>query len=189
MRAQVTFTLGKQYIPIETGLIPLDSVRVGKGVFLSTTDMTTHPCAMYSELDGYMAFPSKKSFDDRFPNATASPPRQMCAPNAAMCVSPTSIPDHFVSFNIPLGIDWLPVVAAENMESLSNNVFVHLVVSAKDRGLSPHPPPRWALPRVPRHRLTKKNVLELATDARVGIAALQTRSECRSPTTARRRSR
>eukprot|EP00961_Rhodomonas_salina_P160639 2163074-Rhodomonas_salina.2 len=53
---QVTFTLGAQYEPIESGLIPLDSVRAGKGTFFSDVDTAdptadgdmTHVCAAYT---------------------------------------------------------------------------------------------------------------------------------------------
>eukprot|EP00961_Rhodomonas_salina_P166577 2244717-Rhodomonas_salina.1 len=75
---------------------------------------------------------SKAVFDSRLND-------QSCAPDADMCVSPATIPDSFVSFNIPLGIDWLP----EEDNSLANNVFVHLVVTAEDKiargsGMSPN---------------------------------------------------
>eukprot|EP00961_Rhodomonas_salina_P217850 2943917-Rhodomonas_salina.1 len=51
---------------------------------------------------------------------------QDCAPGAKMCVSPSQTPDNFVSFNIPLGVDWYP----EPSNDLSKNVFVHMVINA-----------------------------------------------------------
>jgi len=53
---------------------------------------------------------------------------QDCAPGANMCVSPISTPDNFVSYNIPLGVDWYP----EPSNDLSQNVFVHMVINALD---------------------------------------------------------
>eukprot|EP00961_Rhodomonas_salina_P298455 3938101-Rhodomonas_salina.1 len=53
---------------------------------------------------------------------------QECGPAAAMCSSPATIPDSFVAFNIPLGIDFF----GDPSQQLENNVFVHLVVSAVD---------------------------------------------------------
>lgn len=47
-----------------------------------------------------------------------------------MCSNPTNIPDQFVAFNVPLGLDWLPEAASD----LSNNVFVDLVITAELRG-------------------------------------------------------
>eukprot|EP00961_Rhodomonas_salina_P198790 2681375-Rhodomonas_salina.1 len=71
--------------------------------------------------------PSKAVFDERIP-FPPSATSQQCAPAAGMCLNPASIPDNFVVFNIPLGVDWLPEPASD----LSENVFVDLVVSAVD---------------------------------------------------------
>jgi len=121
---QVTFTLGAQYQPIETGLIPLDSVRVGKGGFFQSAEPSfLHPCSLYAA--NSPAFP-RATFDSRLPQTDGS---QACAPRAAMCVNPATIPDQFVSFNVPLGIDWLPAASTD----LSANVFVDMVVSAIDQ--------------------------------------------------------
>mmetsp|Transcript_47566 Transcript_47566/g.97251 ORF Transcript_47566/g.97251 Transcript_47566/m.97251 type:complete len:1470 (+) Transcript_47566:139-4548(+) len=118
---QVTFTLGDQYSPIETDLIPLDSVLVAKGVFADSTatELTRfHACSDFDQ--EVSPFASDGTFMDRF--------EQDCAPNAQMCDNPTTIPDQFVSFNIPLGIGWLPDASS----ALDSNVFVSMVVSALD---------------------------------------------------------
>jgi len=46
-----------------------------------------------------------------------------------MCKDTTTLEDQFVTFNIPLGIDWLPAESA----TLENFVFVHLVVTADSK--------------------------------------------------------
>mmetsp|Transcript_15046 Transcript_15046/g.30313 ORF Transcript_15046/g.30313 Transcript_15046/m.30313 type:complete len:1145 (+) Transcript_15046:57-3491(+) len=113
---QVTFTLGSQYnVNTNDGLIPLSSVRAGKGTFFDSTTLD-HKCTEYTE--------------DTFLNKTTFELRrlQSCAPSAAMCSSPSSIPDSFVSFNIPLGIGYYP----DPSNTLSNNIFVDMVISAVD---------------------------------------------------------
>eukprot|EP00961_Rhodomonas_salina_P129035 1738629-Rhodomonas_salina.1 len=113
---QVTFTMGSQYdINSNSDLIPLDSVRAGSGTFFDDAGML-HRCSEW----GDSSFPEKDLFISRL--------GQACGPAAAMCTSPESVADHFVSFNIPLGIDFFPAPA----QDLSSNVFVHLVVSAVD---------------------------------------------------------
>mmetsp|Transcript_28803 Transcript_28803/g.68855 ORF Transcript_28803/g.68855 Transcript_28803/m.68855 type:complete len:1495 (+) Transcript_28803:34-4518(+) len=141
---QVTFTMGSKYEPMFPGtpqaeLIPLDSVRVSKGGDFEeeeTQDTLFDACLEYnaptSSENVVFDADSKAVFDSRLND-------QSCAPDADMCVSPATIPDSFVSFNIPLGIDWLP----EEDNSLANNVFVHLVVTAEDKiargsGMSPN---------------------------------------------------
>eukprot|EP00961_Rhodomonas_salina_P170950 2304978-Rhodomonas_salina.1 len=117
--------MGAQYQPIETGLIPLDSVLISKGDFqtsAATLATRSHSCLQYDDA----SFQDKDVFDSRFYDDQSG--RQSCAPNAVMCSSPATVPDQFVAFNIPLGLDWLP--AASN--DLSANVFVSLVVSAID---------------------------------------------------------
>ncbi len=52
---------------------------------------------------------------------------QSCGPQSDMCVSPLSVPDQFVSFNIPLGFE---VFDGQADSSLSNNIFVSMVVNA-----------------------------------------------------------
>eukprot|EP00286_Rhodomonas_abbreviata_P019523 CAMPEP_0181303338 /NCGR_PEP_ID=MMETSP1101-20121128/8501_1 /TAXON_ID=46948 /ORGANISM="Rhodomonas abbreviata, Strain Caron Lab Isolate" /LENGTH=1216 /DNA_ID=CAMNT_0023408897 /DNA_START=61 /DNA_END=3711 /DNA_ORIENTATION=- len=111
---QVTFTLGTQYQPIETGLIPIDSVRAGQGTFYSEDSME-HKCKSYTQ----------NEFPGRFDTLLQT---QTCAPAATMCENPASIPDQFVSFNIPLGIAYYQ----DPQNDLSSNVFVSLVVSAID---------------------------------------------------------
>jgi len=119
---QVTFTLGAQYQPIETGLVPSDSVRVSKGTFISsaaTLDTEMHACQLYK--DGSLE--EQTTLDERLDLAV-----QPCGPGAVMCENPAQITDQFVSFNIPLGIDWLPSATSD----LSENVFVDMVVSVID---------------------------------------------------------
>eukprot|EP00961_Rhodomonas_salina_P269453 3640498-Rhodomonas_salina.4 len=123
---QVTFTVGPQYdINENSGLIPLDSVRAGKGTFFSQGGLV-HKCMDYT--DG--SFADVAAF-----NASLLQP---CAPGASMCVSPASIPDQFVVFNIPLGLDYFGDAAND----LSNNIFVDMVISAVDtvaRGKATNP--------------------------------------------------
>eukprot|EP00961_Rhodomonas_salina_P297721 3937436-Rhodomonas_salina.1 len=78
-----------------------------------------HKCLEWTEEPGY-TFASKDVF-----NTTLV---QECSPGASMCLSPASAPDHFASFNIPLGIDFFP----DASPSLANNIFVDFVVSAID---------------------------------------------------------
>eukprot|EP00961_Rhodomonas_salina_P231811 3131790-Rhodomonas_salina.2 len=137
---QVTFTLGSQYKvnnnpnadKYESGLIPLDSVRVGRGTFFDSSTME-HVCQEYelaeddlvddtSQMVGLAVGRVKKSdFDD----ALAQP----CGPSSSMCASPSSIPDQFVSFNIPLGKE---IFDGQASNTLSNNIFVDFVVNALD---------------------------------------------------------
>jgi len=122
---QVTFTLGTQYQPNQnSGIIPLDSVRVGKGEFYTSPESGfTHTCSLYTS--NSPDFP-RETFDSRLPQPDGS---QSCAPPAVMCHSPPSTPDHFVAFNVPLGIDWLPSASA----SLASNVFLDMIVSVVDQ--------------------------------------------------------
>eukprot|EP00961_Rhodomonas_salina_P058840 790430-Rhodomonas_salina.1 len=119
---QVTFTMGATYSPNPDsgGLIPMDSVRAGRGTFFSTTTLE-HLCDMYDEgndteggdnvgLSGYT--------DEIF--AFNQMVQQACGPKSAMCASPTSVPDQFVSFNIPLGFEVFDGQASNNLE---NNIF------------------------------------------------------------------
>jgi len=131
---QVTFTLSSQIdINQNSGLIPLDSVRVGKGTFLDDVNLDPSANGMVHKCTDYntprvnttlfpalpeWAFDQKPTFDARM--------SQDCSPSAPMCTSPSSIPDHFVSFNIPLGMDYFPITKND----LSNNIFVDMVVSA-----------------------------------------------------------
>jgi len=130
---QVTFTLGTQYEPMGAGtaeseIIPLDSVRVGKGGRFSsqtTQDTMYHACTEYTN----PAEAGNTVFDQDTIDTFKSRFDADCAPAAAMCVNPTSIPDSFVSFNVPLGVEWLPAPSAQ----LASQVFVELVVSAQDK--------------------------------------------------------
>eukprot|EP00961_Rhodomonas_salina_P006255 84725-Rhodomonas_salina.1 len=120
---QVTFTLGSQYKPnSNTGIVPLDSVRVGTGSRFPASTFMEYPCVAY--VSDPPTFAAKDVFDARLPSAGA----QQCAPNARMCVNPETIPDNFVSFNVPLGIDWLPKPSSD----LSEKVYVQMVVSVVD---------------------------------------------------------
>eukprot|EP00286_Rhodomonas_abbreviata_P027165 CAMPEP_0181304788 /NCGR_PEP_ID=MMETSP1101-20121128/9353_1 /TAXON_ID=46948 /ORGANISM="Rhodomonas abbreviata, Strain Caron Lab Isolate" /LENGTH=1307 /DNA_ID=CAMNT_0023410601 /DNA_START=14 /DNA_END=3937 /DNA_ORIENTATION=- len=146
---QVTFTLGSQYRPNENeGLIPLTSVRTGKGDFMSTVDgIMDHSCAQwakgagstqdfttspsYPAFSGYSDFAQQTTFETRL--------AQTCAPGGSMCEGPlleADLPDQFVSFNIPLGIDYLGVDQSDASPDLSMNVFVDMVISAVDNTAS-----------------------------------------------------
>eukprot|EP00961_Rhodomonas_salina_P032745 441436-Rhodomonas_salina.1 len=60
---------------------------------------------------------------------------QPCAPQSAMCASPDTVPDQFVSFNIPLGFEVFDNQVASPLRAssdLSNNIFVDFVVNAVD---------------------------------------------------------
>jgi len=130
---QVTFTMGAQYQPIETGLIPLDSVRAGRGTFLADlappasgplqTGDFTHVCDGYFTASnvGVTGYTVDKT---TFTNQVGQP----CGPQSQMCASPTSVPDQFVSFNIPLGKE----VFANPSNALDQNIFVDMVISARD---------------------------------------------------------
>jgi hypothetical protein len=136
---QVTFTLGSQYQVKKNGLdlIPYDSVRAGKGAFSRDANMF-HRCVQYlddqtvPDLGGANKY---QAFVDRLQGRVANPvlgtvaKPQKCAPAATMCVSPSDIPDSFVSYNIPLGVNWLPDPSSD----LSENVFVSMVVQAENK--------------------------------------------------------
>jgi len=117
---QVTFTLGPKYeVNSNSELIPTDSVRAGKGTFLGDAAME-HKCQLYEE-----AYEEPPASD--FPAETfCARLKQPCAPGCKFCASPSAIPDQFVSYNIPLGIDFFP----SPEQDLSANIFVHMVVSA-----------------------------------------------------------
>merc|ERR1711966_323790 len=128
---QVTFTMGEKYnVKSTEDLIPSDSVRVYKGTFADDSAME-HACDAWTALEN-------EEGTSEFETWLAQP----CAPAATMCQSPTSVPDSFVSFNIPLGIgestdltttldDYFGEgVGASN--DLSNNIFVHMVIAAED---------------------------------------------------------
>eukprot|EP00286_Rhodomonas_abbreviata_P019716 CAMPEP_0181309238 /NCGR_PEP_ID=MMETSP1101-20121128/11908_1 /TAXON_ID=46948 /ORGANISM="Rhodomonas abbreviata, Strain Caron Lab Isolate" /LENGTH=1439 /DNA_ID=CAMNT_0023415711 /DNA_START=17 /DNA_END=4336 /DNA_ORIENTATION=+ len=122
---QVTFTLGAQYdVNTNSGLIPLDSVRAGEGAFLDEAPLQ-HKCMQWATSAGDVS--SSYSFDG-YSTFASRLGQTSCAPAATMCSSPASIPDSFVSFNIPLGIDFYDPPSA----SLSNNIFVDMVISAVD---------------------------------------------------------
>jgi len=143
---QVTFTLGSKYRPNENeGLIPLTSVRTGVGTFFSEVDSgMAHSCAQwakgaagwttasaYPSFDSYASFAEQTTFESRL--------AQPCAPGASMCQGPlvaADLADQFVSFNIPLGIDYLGVDQADANNDLSKNVFVDMVISAVDNTAS-----------------------------------------------------
>eukprot|EP00961_Rhodomonas_salina_P000998 14173-Rhodomonas_salina.1 len=135
---QVTFTLGNKYgvnnnpndDQYESGLIPLSSVRVGRGTFLELTPLE-HVCKEYAEAAAaedaaqLVGLSAGRVAKGTFDHTAAQP----CGPQASMCASPRAIPDQFVSFNIPLGSEILDGEAARD---LSNNIFVDLVVNALD---------------------------------------------------------
>lgn len=138
---QVTFTLAPKYgvnnFPntdkYTSGLIPLDSVRVAHGRFAE--EATFHQaCQEYELLEdspdgdngtiglGYVGRTIRKgTFDDMV--------KQPCGPVSRMCKSPSSIPDSFVSFNIPLGSEIFDETESNQLDS---NIFVHMVINAID---------------------------------------------------------
>eukprot|EP00961_Rhodomonas_salina_P222434 3007971-Rhodomonas_salina.2 len=128
---QVTFTMGDQYQPnpLSGGLIPLDSVRAGRGTFISGTSLE-HLCVMYTEGNATagdnIGLPSHADDISIFNDMLEQP----CGPRSKMCVSPTSVPDQFVSFNIPLGFQ---VFDGQASNSLENNIFVSMVINALDK--------------------------------------------------------
>eukprot|EP00286_Rhodomonas_abbreviata_P024878 CAMPEP_0181303972 /NCGR_PEP_ID=MMETSP1101-20121128/8872_1 /TAXON_ID=46948 /ORGANISM="Rhodomonas abbreviata, Strain Caron Lab Isolate" /LENGTH=1212 /DNA_ID=CAMNT_0023409639 /DNA_START=371 /DNA_END=4009 /DNA_ORIENTATION=- len=137
---QVTFTLGSQYTPMypntpNAEIIPLDSVRVGKGAFWtsqSTVSTTYHACKEYTTpAPDNTIFTQETAdlFDSRFPWDDSDGELQTCGPQAQMCFNPQDILDQFVVFNIPLGIGWIP----KPSNTLDRNVFVELVVTAEDK--------------------------------------------------------
>jgi len=127
---QVTFTVGSQYSVKGTGadaLIPLDSVRVGKGTFFSD-DQFKHACMDYTENDVDTDDSIEIGLTDADVTEFDQFINQTCAPQTAMCKNPASIDDQFVAFNIPVGFDWFPPTTSD----LSQNVFVHFVVQAQN---------------------------------------------------------
>lgn len=126
---QVTFTLGEQYgVNNNSGLIPLTSVRAGEGRRFSDATLK-HVCLDWAAgEDGgggsdFKPNGTKALFDSRL--------TQPCASSAPMCQSPTSIPDQFVVFNVPLGIDYFSIPEGGGL-AVSSVVFVEMVVSAVD---------------------------------------------------------
>lgn len=123
---QVTFTLGSKYgVNNNSGLIPLDSVRAGRGAFLSQVE---NAGGMHQKCVEYTSTPANAFDSWDTVSLFGASLVQDCGPASVMCTSPKFIPDQFVSFNIPLGFDFFGEPSAQ----LDNNVFVHLVVSAID---------------------------------------------------------
>jgi len=137
---QVTFTLGDKFNVnsnpnndiFSSGLIPLDSVRVGLGTFLAeveAADEMEHTCQTYAAGNSTtligLSYEGTQPEKGRFNDALEQP----CAPQSTMCASPSDIPDQFVSFNIPLGSMVLDNKASN---TLSNNIFVDMVINAID---------------------------------------------------------
>jgi hypothetical protein len=131
---QVTFTMGPQYNADQSGtipqLIPTDGVRAGRGMFYESTTME-HKCMQYNGASGYDVFDGVEQINgaSRKDTFVARMGQASCAPAATMCKSPESVPDQFVVYNIPLGIDYF----GEPKSDLSNNVFVDMVISAIDK--------------------------------------------------------
>jgi len=133
---QVTFTMGSQYRPntLSGGLIPLDSVRAGKGTFFDDVNTgtptsdgdLTHVCDGYPTTSGSVGVYGFEVAKSTLTGRLA----QDCAPQASMCVTPADVPDQFVVFNIPLGAE----VFEDPADDLSNNIFVDMVVNAIDLG-------------------------------------------------------
>ena len=125
---QVTFTMGSKYSPNPEsgGLIPLDSVRAGRSTFFDNSEMQ-HLCTVYDDaadtgaigLSGLTG--EKQTFDGLI--------NQGCGPKVQMCISPNTVPDSFVSFNIPLGFQ---VFDEQASDTLGNSIFVHMVINAID---------------------------------------------------------
>mmetsp|Transcript_8825 Transcript_8825/g.14171 ORF Transcript_8825/g.14171 Transcript_8825/m.14171 type:complete len:1413 (-) Transcript_8825:110-4348(-) len=125
----------------DSGLIPMTSVRVGQGVFIDTIADKTYNCLDY--LETHKAAASSQYADllsdawtkagvDKFDELVG----QSCGPGTAVqfCKSPTAVPDQFVSFNIPIGIDGssdAPPGLDPPAADLSSNVFVEMVVQVQ----------------------------------------------------------
>ena len=131
---QLTFQLKDPFGPMWLGssratLIPRNSVRVGWGTAYTdaaTTARMYHSCEEYNN----PGEEGNKHFDATKTTTFASRLTQSCGPDADMCKDITTLDNsQFVTYNIPLGIDWLP---AES-ETLENFVFVHLVVTADSK--------------------------------------------------------
>lgn len=97
-RVQVTFSMGAEYeVKPWADIIPLDSVRIGKGDPEGATRPMKHACLEYQEAAGEW----KEGFDGMVD--------QSCGPQSTMCFgNPESVPDSFMAFNIPAGISWSP---------------------------------------------------------------------------------
>jgi len=82
---QVTFTMGAQYQPnpLSGGLIPLDSVRAGRGTFIDQTSLE-HLCTMYSEGNAtagdHIGLTDHADYISIFDDMLAQP----CGPKSAM---------------------------------------------------------------------------------------------------------
>lgn len=126
---QLTFTMGAEYSKKPNmDVLPLDSVRLGKGTFFSESAMK-HACVDY--LGGV---PSMVDTDEMGTLTSADVAQfdtmlnQDCGPQSSMCANPEAIPDQFVAFNIPAGMDWFPAAAND----LSQQVFVSAVVQVQN---------------------------------------------------------
>jgi len=134
---QVTFTMGPQYQPNESGgLIPLDSVRAGMGTFFDEVNAAgklEHLCQEYDDATDNETI--GLTYDGGSGNSRGEKGTynllvgQPCGPQASMCASPDTVPDQFVSFNIPLGFE---VFDGQASSQLNNNIFVDFVVNAID---------------------------------------------------------
>lgn len=128
---QVTFTMGNEYaVPEDFPLIPLESVWVGKGVIADSATME-HACETWTELTKDSTETVMSEFETWM--------EQDCAPTSSMCSSPSSAPDGFVSFHIPLGIgtpENLVTTLVDYMgagaNDLSEIIFVQMTIVAMD---------------------------------------------------------
>eukprot|EP00286_Rhodomonas_abbreviata_P011166 CAMPEP_0181331448 /NCGR_PEP_ID=MMETSP1101-20121128/24503_1 /TAXON_ID=46948 /ORGANISM="Rhodomonas abbreviata, Strain Caron Lab Isolate" /LENGTH=1819 /DNA_ID=CAMNT_0023440901 /DNA_START=147 /DNA_END=5606 /DNA_ORIENTATION=+ len=106
---QVTFSFADRYVPNSNDqLVPPTSVLIGTGVKRSRTALD-HICTD----DGPYFGPGgvEATFDQIL--------SQPCAPDAQMCSSPSTVPDSFVSYNVPIHFD----------VEVGKNIFVEFVVS------------------------------------------------------------
>jgi len=142
--AQITFTVDSGYRVKEgTEVLPIDSIRAGHGAFTPSNDAGVDgPGAMYHACSEFTApaednrvwdAATKSTFMSRFQAEGST--EQGCAPQASMCLNPPSMPDMFVAFNVPLGVDWIPTPS----EALDVSVFVHAVVQVEKSSFTSSP--------------------------------------------------
>eukprot|EP00286_Rhodomonas_abbreviata_P025708 CAMPEP_0181307620 /NCGR_PEP_ID=MMETSP1101-20121128/10988_1 /TAXON_ID=46948 /ORGANISM="Rhodomonas abbreviata, Strain Caron Lab Isolate" /LENGTH=1364 /DNA_ID=CAMNT_0023413871 /DNA_START=99 /DNA_END=4193 /DNA_ORIENTATION=+ len=122
---QVTFTTGYQYEPQATGAIALSSVQVAIGDFAensATIETTRQSCLASGGGDVWTEVQSD------FLTRQAS---DTCTPNARFCEQIDDLSDRFVSFNVPLGIDYFEIGDDGGLLA-DNNIFLSFTLTLKN---------------------------------------------------------